>query len=323
MYSSKVQVVVAVLVYLFCTFLYIPTTNSESAIRRVAIIGAGPAGLSLAAFLQRMTSLRDITVFESRSDALQTSLGGGLQLSSGAAVLSKIDIDLESVAEKIVSIRARDRYENPIFSVNVQSIVDGGAVPPCYSITRDALQKLLHSSIESPQNLIKTNKRLLRYDSSRGQGKLIFEDGTEESGFDLVFGADGIRSILNEYVNGQVSITKPSGLRITYGITDADINLDVRPSNARGEFRQWFGDSCYCLVASYGGIHKAIQHMIAVVYRDTERQTSDNTENWSSSKIGSVVENRIQKGAIYTVFLCLNIFYFLQNVFLEKFQVVL
>ena len=225
MYFSKERVHFFVLIYLYYLLQCLPRTSSETAIRKVAIIGAGPAGLSLAACLQRVTAVRDISVFESRADALQTSLGGGLQISSGGAVLKRIGIDVGAVAERVESIRAKDRFENPIFSVNVKSIVDSGAIPTCYSITRDALQNLLFSSIDHPEKIIKTNKRVLRYDSSVDKGRLVFEDGTEESGFDVVFSADGIRSVLNEYVNGQERIATPSGLRITYGITDGDINF--------------------------------------------------------------------------------------------------
>ena len=68
--------------------------QAESApISREAIVGSGPAGLGLAASLAAMDSgIREVIVFESRNDYLQANLGGGVQLSGGAAVLEKIGL---------------------------------------------------------------------------------------------------------------------------------------------------------------------------------------------------------------------------------------
>jgi NADPH-dependent 2,4-dienoyl-CoA reductase/sulfur reductase-like enzyme len=59
-------------------------------VKRIAIVGSGPAGLGLAASIKQLnTGIKEVCLFDSRDDFLQTNLGGGVQLSGGAAVLEK------------------------------------------------------------------------------------------------------------------------------------------------------------------------------------------------------------------------------------------
>ena len=64
-------------------FLYLTNFNfssSKNIVSKVAIVGAGPAGLSLCASLQKTGSLVEtIRIFEAKKDPKQASLGGGLQ----------------------------------------------------------------------------------------------------------------------------------------------------------------------------------------------------------------------------------------------------
>ena len=78
--------------------------NGLRLINKVAIIGSGTAGLGLAAALKQLSSgVKEITVFESRADFLQSNIGGGVQLSGGAAVLEKLGClpALESTAHPV------------------------------------------------------------------------------------------------------------------------------------------------------------------------------------------------------------------------------
>ena len=58
---------------------------------RVGIIGAGPAGLSVALCLRQLLGEGgvELAIFD-RSDQLRPALGGGVQLNSGAAVLARL-----------------------------------------------------------------------------------------------------------------------------------------------------------------------------------------------------------------------------------------
>ena len=86
----------------------------------------------------------------------------------------------------------------------------------------------------------------------------------------MVFGADGVRSVVAAHVD-PTSIKSDvedsfTGFRVTYCVSDVDDGFSLRP-NYQGMFLQYFGDGCYVLSASYGGL-EGIQHMAAVVYRD-------------------------------------------------------
>ena len=80
--------------------------------------------------------------------------------------------------------------------------------------------------------------------------------GTSSDGFDLICGADGVRSVVREYLQPSVSTTPTTsasglaslkkkgdyytGTRITYCISPVDNDFQLRP-RGRGEFHQWFG----------------------------------------------------------------------------------
>jgi hypothetical protein len=90
-----------------------------------------------------------------------------------------------------------------------------------------------------------------------------------------------------------------------YGVTPPDPDFILRPpyykrpvevaaadpngpEDARGAFHQWFGDSCYVLAASYGGL-KGPQHGLFIVYRDDEDSPEGENSAWRQ-RIGMCVE---------------------------------
>eukprot|EP01035_Chromulina_nebulosa_P020691 gene20691-26824_t len=76
-------------------------STSINKFTRVAIVGSGPGGLGLAACFNKIDcGVKFVDIYESRSSILQPSLGGGLQLSGGAAVIDKIGCynELKSIA---------------------------------------------------------------------------------------------------------------------------------------------------------------------------------------------------------------------------------
>lgn len=87
------------------------TTVRMAAADRIAVIGGGIGGLTLAnALLQSTNPPSSVTVFE-RADMLRPQVGGGLQINGGAAVLSRLGLGPE-IAEagqpmkRVVSRRA-------------------------------------------------------------------------------------------------------------------------------------------------------------------------------------------------------------------------
>lgn len=323
-------------------------------INKVAIIGSGTAGLGLAAALKQLqTGVTDITVFESRADFLQSSIGGGVQLSGGAAVLEKIGClpAVEQKAHRMKAVRSRNSFGTELLKLDVLTSVNdkardelcslgGRGQPMVFSIMRDALQHILYNATQTqlrqesrPWSGASESETKLKIESNvvvKGNMKCIglvesettgtvtlkFEDGSEECGYDMVFGADGVSSVLRQftaykddtmlspliepyYTNSQIKKgmtaadmkdKRYTGLRITYGITPVDDNFSLRPGG-ENTFHQWFGSGCYALTASYGGL-KGIQHMIAVVYRDDRDSAQGENAAWSGDKNGGLVNTR-------------------------------
>ena len=88
-----------------------PATLSMAAADRIAVIGGGIGGLTLAnALLQSADPPSSVTVFE-RADQLRPQVGGGLQINGGAAVLSRLGLGAEIAKagqpmKRVVSRRA-------------------------------------------------------------------------------------------------------------------------------------------------------------------------------------------------------------------------
>jgi len=210
--------------------------------------------------------------------------------------------------------------------------------PLAYSIMRDALQKLLFdltqqsdspsfptsssytnkntkSNTKQSQTTVRfsPNKRCVNVLEQNNQITLSFADGSEENGFDLVVGCDGIQSVVKSCLETRGRISTPSqplkttsndsysGIRITYCVTDPDPKFRKRldsmsSASCRGMFHQWFGDGLYVLCASYGGL-QGIQHMLAVVYSEKSDAVEGENVSWRSGKenMKDSLKNRLIK----------------------------
>lgn len=268
---------------LLAALLVLPAHSAQlRRIGKVAIIGSGPAGLSLAAALQQLDAgVQEVCIFEGRESFLQAKMGGGVQLSGGAVVIDKLGYlgELDRVAQPVESILGRNAQGRELLQINVQQLLSAvqGGRPMFYSIMRDALQKLLFDmSQEGPTAVKVQGKREvvgIEEDAAAGQVAILFADGMREGGFDMVFGADGIKSVARDAVRGGKAAdadTRYTGIKIIYGVTGRDDAFVQRPQG-RGAFLQWFGSGAYVLSASYGGLAGGVQHMMAVVYRDENR----------------------------------------------------
>ncbi len=276
-------------------------------ISRVAIVGSGPAGLSLAAALNTLDSqVREVVIYEAREDVLQTSLGGGVQLTGGASILNKLGLGdlLHQRAQPLKRVIARNTREDILLDLDVAGLIQQRASrelcsesgqPLCYSIMRDNLQDLLYQgslSKDESKSIIATSVKLMngkevvsvKEDIDGGSVTLEMKDGSREAGFDMVFGADGVRSAIAAYVDPAYKDLRDdaffTGFRVTYCVSGVDDDFSLRP-NAEGTFLQFFGDGCYVLTASYGGL-EGVQHMAAVVYRDERDSTFGGNAAWKS-----------------------------------------
>lgn len=173
----------------------------------VAIIGAGPAGLTLARLLQVSAIEVDITVFE--KDASPTARffqGGSLDLhtETGLAALKKADLWDEAFKHLRYDgeeLRIGDKNATIMMHVNDSSKPKTAAAKYDYErpeIDREVLKDILLKSIKP--EWVKWGKTLQSIEPSTGI--LSFRDGTTAGPFDLVVGADGawskVRHVLTD-----------------------------------------------------------------------------------------------------------------------------
>lgn len=303
--------------------------------------------------------MENIVIYDAREDPLQSSLGGGLQLSSGAVILNRLGLleRLKESSNAITSLSSRNSRRESLLSVNITELAktiapqqvrsdEGRGDPMFYSVMRDQLLSILHEAVvmhgdgddKTPRIKIVGKKKLvtIRENVVRRKVSLVFEDGSTDDDYDVVVGADGVNSIVRSYVSSPSKALfdawKPketvsaTGLRIAYCVTPStssvgstavastssptvidgsSINggLQRLRSDSFNSFHQWFGDGVYALIASYGaGLSsasdttlpptKAIQHMLAVVYRSSssvsiDRGSSILNADWQVSPKGS------------------------------------
>ncbi|KAL9185178.1 hypothetical protein ACHAXT_002955 [Thalassiosira profunda] len=266
------------------------SSDAPAPVERVAIVGAGIAGLSLAHAL-RSARLREgsgaapiqIDMFDARPD-LDEKAGSGIQLTGGMAALRQISSELqEKVAraslplDRVVT-RCRPWFGSEpwkIFELEIAkelrdaamdtesglgSLVTEGGDVLAYTILRGTLQRIMHDELMSEQGIeVQFDKKLsgISYSDSEAEGIVCkFADGSTSGPYDLVVGSDGIQSAVKQYVNtGTISgDSKPSsiysGLRITFAIQEGS-EADKEDIKSC-QFNQWFGTGAYSLTSQYG-----------------------------------------------------------------------
>jgi salicylate hydroxylase len=269
--------------------LSIGGAKRTSPIKRVAIVGTGIAGLSLAHALKNSPSLSpndsadnlEVTLFESRK-TLDYQTGSGVQLNGGLAVLGKINPDVREAvidgAVPIQALRGRNKSwqdgstESKLWDYDVAEIfknaggrakeelfVDGRMM--WHAIMRGALQEILLETLPKDDSMqISFGKSLSGIYGSEGAAFCEFSDGTKAGPFDLIIGCDGIKSAVKEYIEkGKVSEDSSqregtaaalySGIRIGYAVTDADKSENNREPRS---IKQVFADGAYIFKGTFG-----------------------------------------------------------------------
>lgn len=164
---------------------------------KIAVIGAGPAGLTLARILQQASI--PVTIYEAEPDRNNRNQGGTLDLHPKAGQLALKEAGLlaefhkhsrpEGEASKIVKANGRVLWDDNVLPPWRPS-AEGEQERP--EIDRVVLRDLLIDSLEP--GTIKWGKKLLGVQEDekvKGRFNLSFADGTMEMGIDLLVGADG------------------------------------------------------------------------------------------------------------------------------------
>jgi 2-polyprenyl-6-methoxyphenol hydroxylase-like FAD-dependent oxidoreductase len=183
---------------------------------QIAIVGAGPGGLTLA----RILHLRGITstLFELDAHALARQQGGTLDLDSASGQFALEQAGLTG------EFRHLARYEDQgirLLDKHGQVHFDdpGDAADDRPEIDRTQLRDLLLASL--PQDLVRWGHELQEVrPSESGTYDLVFENATAGP-FDLVVGADGawsrVRPLVSSYAPQYTGVTV-----IEFGIDDID-----------------------------------------------------------------------------------------------------
>lgn len=214
-----------------------------------------------------------------RAEVLRPALGGGLQLSCGAAALTRLGIDVSQAATPIKGVRSRNVDGTELLELNVERAMADARAPKigasggsAFGIMRESLQSLLADPI--PEGTLQLGKAVqsVQYAPGSGKATLCFDDGTTDTP-DLVVGCDGISSVVKGGCFPNEPPPQYSGVKVLFAVAPPG----TRPAGSEETFHQWLGDGAYCLSASYGGGGEGgtMNDMLALCYADA----SPDTEN--------------------------------------------
>ena len=166
----------------------------------VAIIGAGIGGLTLALYLQRQ-GIRPV-IYES-APAIE-AVGAGIMLAYNAMqVLEDLGLaeNIIAAGSKVKGFEISDQQERLIMATSLaQSDLKKGIYN--VAIHRADLQSILAAAVGAEN--IRLSRRLQSIEAG-AKTKLVFEDGHYET-CDILFGADGIRSVVRQHIFPQSTL---------------------------------------------------------------------------------------------------------------------
>lgn len=169
---------------------------------KAAIIGAGIGGLTTAIALQQNGI--DFDVFEAAPEL--KPIGAGIVMASNAMqVFQRLGIEKNIVPAglEIVNAYGVDQSFKVISGLAIRDKVTPRFGIGSYAFHRGRLQHVLLSEIDSKK--INLNKKLVALKQNGQQVTVTFEDESK-SEFDLVIGADGIRSVVRKSIFGDMPL---------------------------------------------------------------------------------------------------------------------
>lgn len=261
----------------------------------IAIVGAGPAGLTLARLLQVCAADEDValavTVFEKDASPTSRTLQGGtldLHPPTGLAAIKACklwDEFLKHARYEGEEMVFADKNGTELLHMREGAQTDGPNVRP--EIDRERLKTLLLESVESSR--IQWGKHLR---SVTEDGILNFDDNTSAGPFDLIVGAEGgwskirrmVTDVLPTYsgISGVActipkpneehpALSKLAGRGSYFVISDAKSIMIQRMGDESLKISTWMRQdegSPARLIAECGGNEKQLKEKILEHYQD-------------------------------------------------------
>ena len=165
---------------------------------KAIIIGAGIGGLTTGIALKQAGY--DVTIYE-RVSKLRPA-GAGISLwSNGVKVLNRFGLGdkMAAIGGEMNRMEYRSHRDEPLSRIDLQPLFDTVGQRP-YPVARTDLQEMLLAEFD-PEN-VHLGMKCVAVEQTEESATATFEDGSQATG-DLIIAADGIRSIVREYVLGE------------------------------------------------------------------------------------------------------------------------
>ncbi len=216
---------------------------------RIAIIGAGIGGLTLALALQQHGIQADL--YE-QAPAL-TEIGAAVALSANATrELDRLGLmpGLEAVSTEPSELIFRDGRTGA--RIAAHPVRDGDSYRarfggPYFGVHRADLQKVLSAAVAAGH--LHLGHRLASVEQDGSGLRLVFTNGRVEQP-DIVVGADGVRSVVRDWVLGGRASPRYSGTSAFRGIVPVS-SLPTLPDPQAIQF--WMGPDAHLLHYAIGG----------------------------------------------------------------------
>ncbi|OJT14496.1 2-heptyl-3-hydroxy-4(1H)-quinolone synthase [Trametes pubescens] len=174
---------------------------------RVAIVGAGPGGLAATIQLSRLKDV-ELSVFDQARELREVGAGISLnentwRLLQDLGAADKLEQFVQRGVQGKLLVEHRNGRTGELLAQRHHS--GDPNKPPAVRIERYKLQNALLSQV--PSGLIQLSKKLVGIRESVDGTALEFADASTNGPFDLVVGADGIRSVVRQHAFPEHKLT--------------------------------------------------------------------------------------------------------------------
>lgn len=268
--------------------------------RTVGIAGAGIAGLATALALLNTpgTGVQSVSIFEPRQ-ALDLALGGPLNINGAAAILTKCyGLDLRQIGHRVDAVTARAANGRLLFHLDVDKIIKAdrtasslltdGTQHLLMTVMRDQFQSLLYDSLNLERVVFHRgpHRKVVGVVQRDGKASFILAGGEESELFDLIVGADGLRSNVRTHIANKATSPQYSGLRVQWAVSPTGVSTLQKNS-----IEQWFGNGGYALRFA-GGPGESPTEALALTFREN-RKVAENAVYKDESTIRTDFEKRL------------------------------